>query len=91
MIVNNMCIVIFPSRRFKTGLQGAAASQLKSPRVKPFLRMASSTDAGTVKPWIIDASTARYIAYDVFQIFQPAVTPGSPRMWWAEAMLMHGM
>ena len=27
MIVNNMCIVIFPSRRFKTGLQGAAASQ----------------------------------------------------------------
>ena len=40
---------------------------------------------------IIDASTARYIAYDVFQIFQPADTPGSTRRWWAEARLMNRM
>jgi len=43
-------------------LHGAFASQPKSPRLKPFLRIATSIEAGTVKPWIIDASTARYIA-----------------------------
>ena len=31
------------------------------------------------QPWIIDASTARYIAYEVFQIFQVAPMAGSTR------------
>ena len=46
----------------KPGLpQGALASHSKSPLVRPFFRCATSTEAGTVMPWIMLASTARYM------------------------------
>ena len=46
-----------------TGLpHGALRIHSNRPLVKPFSRCATSIAPGTVRPWIIDASTARYIA-----------------------------
>jgi hypothetical protein len=42
--------------------QGARRSHSMRPLPKPRRRMPISTPAGTVKPWIIEASTARYMA-----------------------------
>ena len=47
----------------KTGLpHGALRIHSNRPLVKPLPRCATSIAPGTVRPWIIDASTARYIA-----------------------------
>jgi len=44
----------------KTGLpQGALRSQVNRPVSRPFLRCATSIAPGTVRPWIMLASTAR--------------------------------
>ncbi len=45
-----------------TGLpHGALRSHSNRPLVKPFLRCATSIAPGIVRPWIIDASTAKYM------------------------------
>ncbi len=41
--------------------QGARRSHSNMPWVNPRRRMPSSMPAGTVKPWIIEASTAMYM------------------------------
>ncbi len=47
----------------KAGLpQGALRSHSKMPWVKPLLRWAASIAPGTVMPWIMLPSTARYMA-----------------------------
>ena len=53
--------------------------------------MPSSMPAGTVKPCTIDASTARYMKYEVFTIFHGELQPGSTSRWWADAMEMNRM
>ncbi len=46
-----------------TGLpQGALRSHSNRPLVRPLARCATSIEPGTVRPWIMLASTARYIA-----------------------------
>ena len=45
-----------------TGLpQGALRSHSKRPRLKPLARCATSIAPGIVRPWIIEASTAKYM------------------------------
>jgi len=41
--------------------QGALVSHWNRPLPSPWRRCATSTEAGTVMPWIIEASTARYM------------------------------
>ena len=43
-------------------LQGALRSHSNRPLVYPFARCAASIEPGTVRPWIMLPSTARYIA-----------------------------
>ncbi len=66
----------------KAGLpHGALRSHSNTPLVKPLRRMAASTAPGTVKPWIIEAMTAKYMKYEVFSTFHSALMPGSDRRW----------
>src|SRR5690606_33457716 len=70
-------------------LHGAFFSHSKVPLVYPRNRCPSSIPAGTVKPWIMLASTAMYMKYEVFITFHAELNPGSTSRWCAEAMEMN--
>jgi hypothetical protein len=46
---------------------------------------------GTVMPWIIEASTAKYMKYEVLSTFHSALMPGSDSRWWALASCRNRM